>query len=201
MKNNMKVSFSSQNCNVVFARTVAMGFLVNLKINVSVLNEISNVDNEQQYAININDIFYVTKGGGAGGSGVSFSGGFSGGFSGTARGTGIFKTLTVEDGGTTSLNGTFTVNGKTFTDTRINFVTGLTVTKNGSTLSIALDKTFVNTLVHTKSDYGAMTTKTCSISHTHSISNSPNQIQTGASSLDRHQHWHWTHSSSTGGMQ
>ena len=78
------------------------------------LNEISNVDNEQQYAININDIFYVTKGGGAGGSGVSFSGGFSGGFYGTARGKGIFSELTVgdEDGGTSSLNGTTTIKGK-----------------------------------------------------------------------------------------
>ena len=77
------------------------------------LNEISNVDNEQQYAININDIFYVTKGGGAGGSGVQFSGGFSGGFYGTARGTGIFSQLTVgdEDGGTTSLNGSTTIKG------------------------------------------------------------------------------------------
>lgn len=46
MKNNMKVSFSAQNCNVVFARTVAMGFLVNLKINVSVLNEIKTAISE-----------------------------------------------------------------------------------------------------------------------------------------------------------
>ena len=46
MKNNMKVSFSAQNANVVFARTIAMGFLVNLKINVSTLNEIKTAISE-----------------------------------------------------------------------------------------------------------------------------------------------------------
>ncbi len=46
MKNNMKVSFSAQNCNVIFARTVAMGFLVNLKIGVNVLNEIKTAISE-----------------------------------------------------------------------------------------------------------------------------------------------------------
>ena len=46
MKNNMKVTFSAQNCNVVFARTVAMGFLVNLKIEVNVLNEIKTAISE-----------------------------------------------------------------------------------------------------------------------------------------------------------
>ena len=42
----MKVSFSAQNANVVFARTIAMGFLVNLKINVSTLNEIKTAISE-----------------------------------------------------------------------------------------------------------------------------------------------------------
>lgn len=46
MKNIMKVSFSAQNCNVIFARTVAMGFLVNLKIEVNVLNEIKTAISE-----------------------------------------------------------------------------------------------------------------------------------------------------------
>ena len=46
MKNNMKVYFSAQNANVVFARTIAMGFLVNLKINVSTLNEIKTAISE-----------------------------------------------------------------------------------------------------------------------------------------------------------
>ena len=46
MKNHMKVKFSAQNCNVVFARTVAMGFLVNLKIEVNILNEIKTAISE-----------------------------------------------------------------------------------------------------------------------------------------------------------
>ena len=52
------------------------------------INSLNN-DGRQQYAVSIGENFYVTQGGSAGGSGVSFSGGFSGGFSGI--GTGTFK--------------------------------------------------------------------------------------------------------------
>lgn len=46
MKNEMHVKFSAQNSNVVFARTIALGFLVNLKISVNVLNEIKTAISE-----------------------------------------------------------------------------------------------------------------------------------------------------------
>ena len=68
------------------------------------INSLNN-DGRQQYAVSIGENFYVTQGGSAGGSGVSFSGGFSGGFSGigtgTFKGKGQFDTLTVT--GTTQL--------------------------------------------------------------------------------------------------
>ena len=40
MKNYMKVKFLSKNENVIFSRTVAVGFLVNLNLEISILNEI-----------------------------------------------------------------------------------------------------------------------------------------------------------------
>jgi hypothetical protein len=82
-------------------------------LNCNKVNSLNN-DGNNNKAISISNNFYVTQGGSAGGSGVSFSGGFSGGFYGTARGTGIFSKLTVgdEDGGTSSLNGTTTIKGK-----------------------------------------------------------------------------------------
>ncbi len=46
MKNEMKISFSAQTSNVVFARAVALGFLVNLNININVLNEIKTAISE-----------------------------------------------------------------------------------------------------------------------------------------------------------
>lgn len=46
MKNRMKVEFLAQTINVVFARTVALGFLVNLKIEMNVLNEIKTAISE-----------------------------------------------------------------------------------------------------------------------------------------------------------
>ena len=46
MKNRMKVEFLAQTANVVFARTVALGFLVNLKIEMNVLNEIKTAISE-----------------------------------------------------------------------------------------------------------------------------------------------------------
>ena len=46
MKNEMHVSFSAQNGYVIFARTIALGFLVNLKISVNVLNEIKTAISE-----------------------------------------------------------------------------------------------------------------------------------------------------------
>lgn len=84
------------------------------------LNELSNVDNEKGYIINISDNFYVTQGGGAGGSGVKFSGGFSGGFSGigsgTFKGKGDFDELTagkIVAKGNKYLDATFKVNDVT----------------------------------------------------------------------------------------
>lgn len=46
MKNRMKVEFLAQTINVVFARTVALGFLVNLKIEMNILNEIKTAISE-----------------------------------------------------------------------------------------------------------------------------------------------------------
>lgn len=46
MKNSMKVEFLAQTINVTFARTVALGFLVNLKIEMNVLNEIKTAISE-----------------------------------------------------------------------------------------------------------------------------------------------------------
>lgn len=62
------------------------------------INSLNN-DGREQYAVSIGENFYITQGGSAGGSGVSFSGGFSGGFSGigigTFKGKGQFDTLVV----------------------------------------------------------------------------------------------------------
>ena len=46
MKNEMKLIFSAQNNNVVFARTVAIAFLVKLNLDVNVLNEIKTAISE-----------------------------------------------------------------------------------------------------------------------------------------------------------
>ena len=46
MKNEMKLIFSAQNNNVVFARTVAIAFLVKLNLEVNVLNEIKTAISE-----------------------------------------------------------------------------------------------------------------------------------------------------------
>ena len=46
MKNYMKVTFLSKNENVIFSRTVAVGFLVNLNLEISILNEIKTAISE-----------------------------------------------------------------------------------------------------------------------------------------------------------
>lgn len=46
MKNYMKVTFFSKNENVIFSRTVAVGFLVNLNLEISILNEIKTAISE-----------------------------------------------------------------------------------------------------------------------------------------------------------
>lgn len=46
MKNEMKLLFSAQNNNVVFARTVAIGFLVKLNLDINTLNEIKTAISE-----------------------------------------------------------------------------------------------------------------------------------------------------------
>ena len=46
MKNYMKVKFLSKNENVIFSRTVAVGFLVNLNLEISILNEIKTAISE-----------------------------------------------------------------------------------------------------------------------------------------------------------
>ena len=42
----MKVTFLSKNENVIFSRTVAVGFLVNLNLEISILNEIKTAISE-----------------------------------------------------------------------------------------------------------------------------------------------------------
>ena len=46
MKNEMKTSFLAKSENVIFARTVAVGFLVNLNLEMSFINEIKTVISE-----------------------------------------------------------------------------------------------------------------------------------------------------------
>ena len=46
MKNYMKVVFLAKTENVIFCRTVAVGFLVNLNLEVGVLNEIKTAISE-----------------------------------------------------------------------------------------------------------------------------------------------------------
>lgn len=46
MKNYMKVTFLAKNENVIFSRTVAVGFLVNLNLEISELNEIKTAISE-----------------------------------------------------------------------------------------------------------------------------------------------------------
>ena len=46
MKNYMKVTFLSKNENFIFSRTVAVGFLVNLNLEISILNEIKTAISE-----------------------------------------------------------------------------------------------------------------------------------------------------------
>jgi stage II sporulation protein AB (anti-sigma F factor) len=46
MKNYMKVAFLAKTENVIFCRTVAIGFLINLNLEVGVLNEIKTAISE-----------------------------------------------------------------------------------------------------------------------------------------------------------
>lgn len=158
-------------------------------LNCNKLNSLNNDGNDNK-AISISNNFYVTQGGGAGGSGVKFSGGFSGGFYGTARGTGIFSSLTVgdEDGGTTTLNGTTTINDnltlpseitvgtETYSKNSITFVYDMNITKtNNYTYKFELVKKNIQVLSTDKyTDYPS-STKTLSIGHTHSVTKNASQ--------------------------
>ena len=101
------------------------------------INSLNN-DGREQYAVSIGENFYITQGGSAGGSGVSFSGGFSGGFSGigigTFKGKGQFDTLTVSgetqlatSGSNTTCGGKLIVSG--------NFQTGALTTIGETTVN------------------------------------------------------------------
>lgn len=46
MKNEMKTQFLAKSENVIFARTVSVGFLVNLNLEMSIINEIKTVISE-----------------------------------------------------------------------------------------------------------------------------------------------------------
>ena len=46
MKNYMKVAFLAKTENVIFCRTIAMGFLINLNLEVGILNEIKTAVSE-----------------------------------------------------------------------------------------------------------------------------------------------------------
>lgn len=110
------------------------------------INSLNN-DGRQQYAVSIGENFYVTQGGSAGGSGVSFSGGFSGGFSGigtgTFKGKGQFDYLEVSgtsqlgigDAGATICNGLGLLvrSGKFETSAGIPAIVGGNITVSGET--------------------------------------------------------------------
>lgn len=122
------------------------------------LNSLTS-DGRTDRAISINNNFYVTKGGGAGGSGVSFSGGFSGGFSGTGsglfKGEGQFEKLTVTS--STDLTGSFKL------------------TSNGSVIqprSQVIVSGFINFKKATVDAYTSLTTNQSNIPITVSVSGS-----------------------------
>ena len=89
--------------------------------------ETLNNDGRADRAISISNNFYVTKSGGAGGSGVSFGGSFRGGFSGTGSGkfTGEFNGTHIGTGDFTSLK----LGGTSLSKKTLRVVTGITTFK------------------------------------------------------------------------
>ena len=151
------------------------------------LNEISNVDNEQQYAININDIFYVTKGGGAGGSGVSFSGGFSGSFggvgSGTFKGKGMFDELYV--------------GGVQYKKETIYFIQTVGLVRDGKNVKLNYFQHNMDVLC-SRFARGSMQSTSAKLDHTHNIGESTTQRASGTTNL--HYHYYLQRKSYTEGM-
>ena len=117
------------------------------------INSLNN-DGNDNLAISINDNFYVTKGGGAGGSGCDFGGNFRGGFSGI--GTGTFKGNfegNFKGTGTGTFKGegdfyTLKVGGKTFTDTHIWYIATLGLVRDGSSIKLNYFEKGINVLAH-----------------------------------------------------
>ena len=98
--------------------------------------ETLNNDGRADRAISISNNFYVTKSGGAGGSGVSFGGSFRGGFSGTGSGNFSGK-FNGEASGSFSGTATLTslkLGGSTISKYSKNVVTGIT-SLSGETVS------------------------------------------------------------------
>lgn len=98
------------------------------------INSLNN-DNRDNMAISIGNNFYVTKGGGAGGSGVSFRGGFGGTFSGTGKFTTIdvsgkasIWSLFVEDAHYSPTYLTFLTGVSSVNETLVDVMTGGTIT-------------------------------------------------------------------------
>jgi hypothetical protein len=87
-----------------------------------------NDDGRSDYAISINDNFYVTKGGSTGGGSASFG---SGNFGSVIGGSGGFGGLKCD---------TLTVGGETYSKQRATFVTDLSLTRSGKNIQYRYTK-------------------------------------------------------------
>ena len=139
------------------------------------INSLNN-DGKDNLAISISDNFYVTKGGGAGGSGCNFGGNFRGGFSGIGNGTfkgkGMFDELYV--------------GGEQYKKQTINFISTVGLVRDGKNIKLNY---FQHTMSVLCSSFtrNPMKNTSASIDHTHDIKGN-GYANTTSDSSPQHSH-------------
>ena len=151
------------------------------------VNSLSN-DGTTDKAISINENFYVTKGGGAGGSGCNFGGNFRGGFSGI--GTGTFKGKGMFD--------ELYVGGEQYKKETINFISTVGLVRDGKNIKLNYFQHSMNVLCNSFTR-NPMKNTYVSIDHTHNIGNTPSQAKTGTTL--KHYHYHIQRNAYTDGIK
>ena len=152
------------------------------------INSLNN-DGNDNLAISINDNFYVTKGGGAGGSGCNFGGSFRGGFSGTGigtfKGTGDFDTLIV--------------GGDTYKKETIYFISTVGLVRDGKNIKLNYFQHNMNVLCSSYTR-NPMRSSSASIDHTHDIKGN-GYANTTSDSSPQHSHRYYYRNGYTEGIK
>lgn len=148
-----------------------------------------NDDGRSDYAISINENFYVTKGGAAGGGSANFG---SGSFGSVTGGSGGFGGLECD---------TLTVGGETYSKQRATFVTELSLTRSGNNIQYRYIKEHLYVLATgAQASWLSFFSTGPSIDHSHSIGGS-SQYVTGNGGKYPHGHQYWRTNANTDGIR